>query len=54
MFQLINLFIIEFGDCFKRDKTWQWFARAVMGCILRGDFRGVTSIYAYPCNLPEY
>jgi hypothetical protein len=36
--------IIEFQGCFNRQKTWEWFSRCIIGCIVRGDFRGVTSM----------
>ena len=44
MFQLINSIVHEFRNCFKRAKTWQWFAAIVIGFMIRTDQRGVTSI----------
>ena len=44
MFQLINSIIHEFRGCFKRTKTWQWFAALIIGFMIRTDVRGVTSI----------
>lgn len=44
MFQLINRILLEFRDCFKRVKTWQWFVVLVLGFMMRSDHRGVTSV----------
>ena len=44
MFQLINSILLEFMKNFKRVKTWQWFVVLMMGFMLRGNRRGVTSI----------
>ena len=43
MFQLINEIITQFRESFKRQKTWQWFVCIVLGFMVRGDHRGVTS-----------
>jgi len=43
MYQLINNIVHEFRNCFKREKTWQWFVVLIMGFMLRSDHRGVTS-----------
>jgi len=43
MFQLINSILHQFRDCFKRGKTWRWFVVLVLGFMLRGNHRGVTS-----------
>jgi hypothetical protein len=44
MFQLINTILHVFRDCFKREKTWQWFVVLVIGLMTRSEFRGVTSV----------
>jgi len=44
MFQLINNILHDFYNCFKRAKTWQWFAVLVLGFMVRNDHRGVTSV----------
>ena len=44
MFQLINSIVLEFTNCFKRVKTWQWFVILVFGFMIRNDHRGVTSV----------
>ena len=44
MFQLINSILLEFRNCFKREKTWRWFVVLVMGFMIRSNHRGVTSI----------
>jgi hypothetical protein len=46
MYQLINNILTDFAGCFKRAKTWQWFAVLVMGFMLRINHRGVTSVVA--------
>jgi hypothetical protein len=43
MFQLINDIIAQFRGSFKRQKTWQWFVCIILGFMVRGDHRGVTS-----------
>jgi len=46
MFQLVNNILLEFRGSFKREKTWQWFVVLVLGFMVRGDKRGVTSAVA--------
>jgi hypothetical protein len=46
VFQFINTIIVEFKKCFNRHKSWEWFSRCVIGSIVRGDLRGVTSMVA--------
>jgi hypothetical protein len=53
VFQFINEIISEYRDCFKRGKTWKWFARLVIGCIIRNDFRGISSIVSVLRIKPE-
>ena len=43
MFQLINDILTQFREKFKREKTWRWFVCIVLGFIIRGEHRGVTS-----------
>jgi len=43
MYQLINDIVTQFRECFKRQKTWQWFVCIVLGFMIRIDHRGVTS-----------
>jgi len=43
MFQLINDILTQFREKFKRQKTWQWFVVIVLGFMVRGEHRGVTS-----------
>ena len=44
MFQLINDILTEFRECFKRQRAWKWFVCIVLGFMLRGEHRGVTSM----------
>ena len=44
MFQLINDILTMFRQCFKREKTWNWFVCAVLAFMVRFEWRGVTSV----------
>lgn len=43
MIQLINDILTEFRICFKRQRAWNWFVCIIMGFMVRGEHRGVTS-----------
>jgi hypothetical protein len=53
VFQFINAILIEFQKCFNRKKTWEWFSRCVIGCIVRRDLRGISSMAAALKIKPE-
>ena len=53
MFQFINSILLEFQKCFNRKKTWEWFSRCVIGSIVRGDVRGISSMAAALKIKPE-
>lgn len=44
MFQLINNILTMFRQCFKRERTWNWFVCTVMAFIVRSERRGVTTV----------
>ena len=43
MFQLINQILLQFTNCFKREATRRWFVVLVLGFMMRGNHRGITS-----------
>jgi len=43
MFQLVNIILHEFRNCFKRIAAWKWFVVLVLGFMLRSKHMGVTS-----------
>jgi hypothetical protein len=53
VFQFINTILTDFQNCFNRVKTWQWFARLVIGFMIRNDSRGVTAVVSALRMKPE-
>jgi len=53
MYQSIDRMLLEFKECFKRVKTWQWFVVLVIGLMVRSSHRGVTSILSALRLKPE-
>jgi len=53
MFQLTSDIIHQFRGCFKRQKTWRWFAVLVIGLMFRSDHRGVTSVISSMRLMPR-
>ena len=53
MFQLISNILHQFRGCFKRQKTWRWFAVLVIGLMFRSDHRGVTSVISSMRLMPH-
>jgi hypothetical protein len=45
--------LLEFKECFKRVKTWQWFVVLVIGLMVRSRHEGVTSILSALRLKPE-
>jgi len=53
MYQSIDKILLEFKECFKRVKTWQWFIVLMIGLMVRNSYRGVTSIISALRLKPE-
>lgn len=53
MFQHINSILLEFRNCFKREKTWHWFVILILGFMIRSGKRGITQVISALRLRPE-